>query len=419
MPRDFSGSRWSEMTIGEVAEKAPGSTTIGPFGSSLVAGDYQSSGVPVTFVRDIKTSGFDWKSGVFVSNEKARELRAHEVRPGDLLATKMGLPPCIAAEYPETMDPGVITADVIRVRPDTSVTTAAWLALVINQPAFEAQVRAITAGVTRPKVTLGDFRNLSVPIPPMTEQQRIIEILGAVDEEMLSLDRVIAKLRTLQSGIIEEATGSLEAVSDTVELGSLLHRIDAGWSPLCEERTPASNEWGVLKVSAVTSGNYLSTESKALPPGMPPRRDIEVHAGDVLMSRANGVRRLVGVTAFVEKTPERLMLSDKIMRLVPNRARITPMFLHLVCMSSAVRRQIDALLSGSSGQNNISQGFIRSMRVPNADLDDQHAVVAGVEAAEAVIASEVRRRAKLQSFKQALMDDLFAGRVMALRDSEG
>ena len=42
----------------------------------------------------------------------------------------------------------------------------------------------------------------------------------------------------------------------TVRIGDLLERIDAGWSPPCSEGTPRSGEWGVLKVSAVTSGNY-------------------------------------------------------------------------------------------------------------------------------------------------------------------
>lgn len=159
---DTRGAAWAELTIANATAKVPGSSTIGPFGSNLKADDYLPSGVPVIFVRDIKVAIFTWKSGVFISQEKACELRVHSVQPGDLVVTKMALPPCIAAEYPNHMCPGVITADVIRIRPDAQVTTAKWLALTINHPAFEAQVRGVAGGVTRSKVTLADFRHLKI-----------------------------------------------------------------------------------------------------------------------------------------------------------------------------------------------------------------------------------------------------------------
>lgn len=42
-------------------------------------------------------------------------------------------------------------------------------------------------------------------------------------------------------------------------LGNILARIDAGWSPVCQETPPGIGEWGVLKVSAVTNGVYDNT----------------------------------------------------------------------------------------------------------------------------------------------------------------
>lgn len=197
------GGAWPELTVANVASKTPGSSTIGPFGSNLIADDYLPSGVPVIFVRDIKVSGFSWKSGVFVSKEKARELGAHLVRPGDLVVTKMGLPPCIAAEYPSHMGPGVVTSDVIRVRPDAEVTTAKWLALTINHPTFEVQVRGIAGGVTRSKVTLADFRGLKVKVPSLDEQYAIVNLLDAVRDKIEIQRERLVKLRTLKQALMD------------------------------------------------------------------------------------------------------------------------------------------------------------------------------------------------------------------------
>lgn len=163
-PEQFKDSRlgripreWVVSSIDSTVRQ-PSDLTIGPFGSNLLASDYRSEGTPVVFVRDVREDGFVWTSNIYVDQDKANEIRAHSVFADDVLITKMGLPPCIAAVYPDTMPNGVITADVIRLRPRVDVATSFWLASYINSPRFAACIRKITGGVTRPKVTLTDFR---------------------------------------------------------------------------------------------------------------------------------------------------------------------------------------------------------------------------------------------------------------------
>ena len=140
---------WRIVSAADIASKSHGSLIIGPFGSNLVANDYRSSGVPVVFVRDVQPDNFSWVSDVYVSVQKAAELSAHTVYPGDLVITKMGLPPAIAAVYPYGLLAGVVTADIIRLRPDIDVVDPAWLSLAINSDSTRRQIAAITGGVTR------------------------------------------------------------------------------------------------------------------------------------------------------------------------------------------------------------------------------------------------------------------------------
>ena len=118
---------WAVVHMIELAEDRPGSTTIGPFGSDLIAKDYRNEGVPVVFVRDVKASGFEWNSNTYVTSDKANQLNAHSVKAGQVLATKMGLPPCISCVYPDWMPAGVITADMIRLSPDQAQVDGHWL----------------------------------------------------------------------------------------------------------------------------------------------------------------------------------------------------------------------------------------------------------------------------------------------------
>ena len=179
-------------------------SVIGPFGSDLVAADYRDSGVPVIFVRDIKPDSLLWKSNVYVSARKAQALAAHEVIAGDVVATKMGFPPCIAAVYPLSMPNGIVTADIVRLRPDGKRIYSNWMSTFINAPVVAKQVEQITAGVTRPKVTLRDVRNLLIAVPSMKEQERVLDRVVAMESRIQLEMAEFEKLSEEKSGLMDD-----------------------------------------------------------------------------------------------------------------------------------------------------------------------------------------------------------------------
>jgi restriction endonuclease S subunit len=179
------------------------SSVIGPFGSDLVASDYRNEGVPVIFVRDIAGARYDRVSQVFVSQRKAQALSAHEVKDDDLLLTKMGLPPCISAVYPKHEPPGIITADIVRLRLRDNVAPD-WAHYFVNSHTVKAQVRGITAGVTRPKVTLKDVRSLKIAVPDIEEQARILNILQRSSSRLKSESSNLEKLHAQKSGLMDD-----------------------------------------------------------------------------------------------------------------------------------------------------------------------------------------------------------------------
>lgn len=195
---------WQVVRMVSLAEDRNGSTTIGPFGSDLVATDYRLEGVPVVFVRDIKESGFQWNSDTYISERKAQQLNAHSVKSGEVLATKMGLPPCISCVYPDWMSNGVVTADMVRLSPDRKKVDALWLATAINHDRVKRQVAAITAGVTRPKITLADFRTIKIAKPELDEQKRMSLRFTALQEKLDKELTQVEKLNKQKLGLMHD-----------------------------------------------------------------------------------------------------------------------------------------------------------------------------------------------------------------------
>ncbi|MEU7782621.1 restriction endonuclease subunit S [Amycolatopsis sp. NPDC049159] len=187
-----------------------------------------------------------------------------------------------------------------------------------------------------------------------------------------------------------------------VSLGSLLARVETGWSPACDAYPPAVDEWGVIKVSGVTSGNFDPNEAKRLPASLQPRQHLEIQPGDVLVARANGARSLVGAVCQVGPTRRKLMLSDKILRLIPDGNLAESAFLAILLRSAGVRQQIGNLLNGGTGQNNISQMDLRELVVPDVSLTEQRRIIAMHAAFERRIGSVKGVLGKLRVAEQAL-----------------
>ncbi len=98
------------------------------------------------------------------------------------------------------------------------------------------------------------------------------------------------------------------------ELGQLLTDIEAGRSFKCDERPPRDGEIGVVKVSAVTWGEFDEREAKTCTDSTRVQPKFFIQPGDFLLSRANTIN-LVGNAVITRTVSGRVMLSDKILRL--------------------------------------------------------------------------------------------------------
>ncbi len=185
------------------------SLAIGPFGSNLKVNDYTDSGVPLIFVRNIRSGTFGGERTVFVSQSKAKELKAHQVSGGDILITKMGAPPGDACLYPESAEDAVITADCIKLRPSEVLKHKRFFVYAINSEIIKPQIRDITKGVAQMKVSLGRFSGIGFPLPPLAEQERILaEVerrLSVVDELEATVTANLKRAARLRQAILQKA----------------------------------------------------------------------------------------------------------------------------------------------------------------------------------------------------------------------
>ncbi|GMQ56602.1 restriction endonuclease subunit S [Vallitalea sediminicola] len=217
------------------------------------------------------------------------------------------------------------------------------------------------------------LKQISIPVPPLEAQKKIVEALdkaqGLIDarkEQIRLIDELIQSVFYEMFGdpIINPMRWKVD------KLDKHVISIDSGWSPKCLNNKAPNNEWGVLKLSAVTGGMYNEEQNKELPKGVEPRVNLEIKKGDLLLTRKN-TPELVGDCCYVFETRGKLMMPDIIFR-INTLSEIDKTFLWALFNNHTFKQRIKMMASGSAkSMVNISKAKLNNLDIIVPDYEVQ------------------------------------------------
>ncbi len=183
---------------------------------------------------------------------------------------------------------------------------------------------------------------------------------------------------------------------------------EAGWSPQCDNSPRKNEQWGVLKVSAVTWGKFLAEENKALPEPLEPKPEYEVLPGDFLISRANTAELVARAVIAPANTPCKLMMSDKIIRFRFSHF-VNSSYICLANGSCTSREYYSRVAGGtSSSMKNVSRLQIQNLVIALPPLSEQKRILDNCEKLMALCDQlELRSESQLAAH-QTLVEALLA-----------
>ncbi len=223
---------------------------------------------------------------------------------------------------------------------------------------------------THKRYWIQQYSQIKVKVPPLTEQERIVakieELFSQLDAAVAELKSVKEKLAIYRQAVLKEA---FEKHDDwkKYKLDDLMESVKNGYG----KKPTDSGEYRILKISAVRALILDLDESRLN--RFPFEEGDLIHENDLLFTRYNGSRELVGVCTVVPKLSIDYAYPDKIIKCTPKKNSVVhSKFLSYYLNHGDARKFIRSKIKTTSGQNGISGSDLKRTEIylPNDEMQE-------------------------------------------------
>lgn len=157
--------KWEKVPLQNLC-LSPKNIKCGPFGTQLNKSELQKDGIPVWGIPQIN-SNFAIPPNDFITQEKAIELEEYSVRQNDIVMSRKGtVGKC--ALYSDTLSPGIMHSDVLRIRADWNKTNPVYLCWQLRLSRdVERQIANVSSGAIMAGINVGKLKLILVFTPPI------------------------------------------------------------------------------------------------------------------------------------------------------------------------------------------------------------------------------------------------------------
>jgi type I restriction enzyme S subunit len=279
-----------------------------------------------------------------------------------------------------------------------------------NSTPYRHIMNEIMVGSTQVHITNTAFKNLLIPLPPLSEQKRIAKALSDIDELITALDKLITKKRYLKQGAMQQLlTGKtrLPGFTGAWEVRRLgeVAEINRGASP----RPIDSPKWystqsnvGWVRIADVSEANgkiLLKTKDYLSKQGISQSRFIS--QGSLIMSicATVGLPIITGIEVCIH---DGFVGFDKISKDMD----LEFLFYTLKELEKSFKS------AGQVGsQSNLNSEIIRQYFITIPPLPEQKAIAKILTKMDEEIEALEKKRDKYKKIKQGMMSVLLTGRI--------
>ncbi len=267
-------------------------------------------------------------------------------------------------------------------------------------------VTPFVTGTTRGKLTKAGASEIPIPVPPLAEQQRIAEVLDRAEALRAKRRAALVQLDSFTQSLFLDLFGDLPE-KDTARLDELaeLKRgpfggalkkeifVESGYK-IYEQKNAIQNDF--------TIGRYFISDRK-----YKEMEDFAVIANDLIVSCSG----TFGKVAIAPNDAAAGIINQALLRVRPNTARVTSLFLKHALEQPAVQSRLARYSHGTGLQNFPPMAEVRALRVPAPSSQLQREFARRVSAVEKLKTAQRASLAELDTLFATLQHRAFRGEL--------
>ncbi|MDR0170881.1 restriction endonuclease subunit S [Bacillus paranthracis] len=186
--------------------------------ASSTTSSYVSSGVPLIRSQNIKENYLDLQELLFISQEFSEKNKSKKLRKNDVITVRTGVHLGYTCVVPEELE-DAHTFTTLITRPKREIINSFYLSLYINSEFGKKIILGLKAGGAQPNLNASVLKKALIPIPSISEQKRIVEILDSINNKIVNEKIKLQNLRALQKGLMQSLlTGKVRVKADETEV---------------------------------------------------------------------------------------------------------------------------------------------------------------------------------------------------------
>ena len=312
-----------------------------------------------------------------------------------------------------------VNQDIKILKPDNKKIISDYFLNALLYEADRIRASCVKTGTTVESVETAFLKSYRLPLPPLSEQRRIAEILSTVDELIQQTDAIIEETERLKRGIMQDllTQGIGHESFKLASFGSVDSKIPAKWTickleDIAQIKRGASprpigdskffgGDIGWIRISDINASFKYITNSSEYLSDLGVSKSVRVHPGEVLLS----ISASVGECVIVDFEA---CIHDGIVAIRNLSDDLNNEFLYYYLTSS----RISFATKGQTGtQSNINSNLVKNIEILIPPLPEQQQIAEILSTVDDTIHKEQKTKTELKALKRGLMQNLLTGKV--------
>lgn len=347
----------------------------------------------------------------YISEDTFKKLRCTEIFEGDCLVSRLPDPVGRACILPDTGEKMITAVDCTIIRFDQKQLISNWFLYYSLSNEYQNEIQKQVTGATRQRISRKNLGLVSVPLPPLPEQQRIVSIL---DEAFSAIAKAKANAEQNLKNAKELFESYLQGVFENgnwgfVKLSEMATDISDG-----DHMPPPKSEFGLpfITISNINKQTHkidfsdtFKVPQKYYDGLKPNKKPIN---GDVLYT----VTGSYGIPVLIEDDFK--FCFQRHIGLIRPSKKLNSKLLYYWILSPQAFLQANETATGTA-QKTVSLKSLRNFSFPNIPINEQQTIVRQLDTLRAetkrLEAIYQQKLLNLEELKKSILQKAFAGEL--------